>query len=173
LACLLTKKIDSKVEFFKFYDSSFKSPHIQNFEFDHFHQIVESKSNWKRIYVGSDTEICSHSLEQFIPHSNIFQKVKMELLCEVLFSFKTRFELNTNATFYGILDIMNQKDENNLDATKQSVISELHLKFPFPMNTPRKCVQVESIKRYKDKIVLLNRPYIEENFNGVPDRWSN
>jgi hypothetical protein len=117
-------------------------------------------------------------------HSNIFQKVKnllfqidfqvpMELLCEVLFSFKTRFELNTNATFYGILDIMNQKDENNLDATKQSVISELHLKFPFPMNTPRKCVQVESIKRYKDKIVLLNRPYIEENFNGVPDRWSN
>jgi hypothetical protein len=183
LACLLTRKTDSNIEFFKFHDSSFKSPFIYNFEFDHFNQIVESKSNWKRIYVGNASDVCLFSPSKIIPHSKLFQNSKnlmfqmnfnipMETLCSVLFSFKSRFELNPNATFYGVREIMDEKEYNKLnikDATDQSVISELHLKYPFPMDTPRKCIQVEAIKRYEDKIVLLNRPLIENQLKGIPD----
>jgi hypothetical protein len=178
LACLLIRQKNSNVEYFKFHDSSFKSPLIHNFEFDHFSQIVKTESHWKSVYVGSGSEICWSSLSEFIPHSNIFQNVKnlmfqmdfnvpMEKLCSVLFSFKSRFGFNPNTTFYGVIDIMGEKETQ--DSTNSSVISELHLNFPFPMNTPRKCIQAEAIKKYEDKIVLLNRPYTDIRFKETPD----
>jgi hypothetical protein len=158
-------------------DSSFKRPFVFNFEFNHFSQILDSKSHWESIYTGNNSEVCFHSSSKFIPGSKVFEnvtnlmlqmdlKISMEKACSVMYSFKSRHEMDPSSTFYGIREIVHSNDIKiqypDLDiheSTTQSVISELHMKLPFPLNTPRKAIQVETLRISSNKVSLLNRPF--------------
>jgi hypothetical protein len=168
------KKAQKKIETFKFCDT-FKRPFLFDFEFDHFSQIINSKTHWEQIYVGNKGE-CLTSSTQFFPNSKVFCKVTnlmfrfeinipLEKLCSVIYSFKNRITigLDSNCTYHGVRKIVNATDISdhhpNLKihhSTNQSVITETHMKIPFPMNTPQKQFKWKQSKNFpKTKLRCL------------------
>ena len=174
---------------YPFKDEHFEKPFIAKDEMNFLNELFLDSFAWESIYSKNKFNFFSSKM-QFLPESKFFNQAKaFKFQFSLPFSFEKvsnfflsqeYLKLNDSAITdfsvretFSISNLSKKYPDDNIANQVYSIIAETCAQPPFPVNTPRKGIDVYCIDYDKDDKTLtyIRRPYLGD-FKGKNIDWS-